>query len=337
MSELKILIVGELNQNNELVPVTLQLTSKTAEMAKGNPDAKIQVLIIGQRMSYDFVIEQLAKTGANEVIITNDDILRDYNVTRYSRVISEITRRENPDILLFGATHRGRELAPVVTTELETGLTADCTKLDITDDGVLLATRPTYGGKLNATIVCKTMPQSATVRPNVFKINESDEPNDIKVRFDWVNTFDLDIKTELLETVNETENEKGIENAKVVVAGGRGMKSKEGFALLEELAACLGGVTGASRAVVDMGLMPQSAQVGQTGKNVSAKLYIACGISGAAQHIAGLNSCDKIVAINIDKDAPIFRYADYGIVGDAFEIIPKLISELIKIKNQHKE
>jgi electron transfer flavoprotein alpha subunit len=245
-------------------------------------------------------------------------------------VVTEIVRKENPDILLFGATHIGRELAPVVTTELETGLTADCTGLDLVDNR-LSATRPTYGGKLNAAIFCKTFPQAATVRPNVFKINELPEPKEINVKFDWIDTSDAEVKTEILEVINETVN-NNLENAQIVVSGGRGMKSKEGFFLLGELAACLGGVVGASRAAVDSGLMPQSAQVGQTGQTVSAKLYIACGISGASQHIAGINSCDKIIAINTDKDAPIFKYADYGIVGDAFEIIPKLISELIKIK-----
>ena len=146
MSELKILIVGELNQNNELVPVTLQLTSKASELIKDIPDAKIQVLVIGPRVSYDSIIEKLSKTGADEVIITNDDILKNYNVERYSKVVEEITRKENPEILLFGATRRGRELAPVVTTALETGLTADCTGLDIVNNR-LSATRPTYGGK----------------------------------------------------------------------------------------------------------------------------------------------------------------------------------------------
>lgn len=331
MSDLKILIVGELNQNNELLPVTLQLTSKTAELTKDIPNSKIQVLIIGPRIIYDSITEQLSKTGADEVIITNDDILREYNITRYNKVVSEIVRKEQPSILLFGATHRGRELAPVVTTTLETGLTADCTGLDIIENR-LSATRPTYGGKLNAAIYCKTFPQSATVRPNVFKINELPEPKNTNVKFDWVDTFNLDVKTNLIEVINETARNKDLENAKIVVSGGLGMKSKEGFLLLEELAACLGGVVGASRAAVDAGLMPQSAQVGQTGKTVSAKLYIACGISGAAQHIAGINSCDKIIAINTDKDAPVFKYADYGIVGDAFEIIPQLISELVKIK-----
>ena len=331
MSELKILIVGELNQNNELVPVTLQLTSKANELTKDIQEAKIQVLVIGPRVSYDSIIEKLAKIGADEVIITNDDILKNYNAERYSKVVEEITRKENPEILLFGATRRGRELAPVVATALETGLTADCTGLDIVNNR-LSATRPTYGGKLNAAIFCKTFPQAATVRPNVFKIQELSEPKNINVKFDWVDTFNTDVKTEILEVLSETANSKDLEKAQIVVSGGRGMKSKEGFFLLGELAACLGGVVGASRAVVDSGLMPQSMQVGQTGKTVTAKLYIACGISGASQHIAGINSCDKIIAINTDKDAPIFKYADYGIVGDAFEVIPKLISELLKLK-----
>lgn len=326
MSDIKILIVGELTPDNNVTPVTLQLTSKATELLQDLPNSKVKVLIIGGRICYDEIINNLSKAGADEVIIVNDDLLKDYNYARYNKVITEIFKNEITDIILFGATHQGRELAPVVATSLETGLTADCTGLDIRD-GRLSATRPTFGGKLNAAIYCKTLPQIATVRPNVFKIQEN--PKDTNVRFDWIDTNTVEIKTEILEVLKEN-SQNDLEKAKIVVAGGRGMKSKEGFNLIGELAACLGGTVGASRAAVDSGFMPQSSQVGQTGKTVSAKLYIACGISGAAQHIVGINSCDKIIAINTDKDAPIFKYADYGIVGDAFEIIPKLISELIK-------
>lgn len=327
MADIKILIIGELTPDNNVTPVTLQLTTKAAELSQGT-DAKVKVLVIGPRINFDEIINKLSRVGADEVIIVNDEILKEYNTARYNRVITEIFKNEIADIMLFGATHQGRELAPVVATSLETGLTADCTELDIIDNR-LSAIRPTFGGKLNAAIYCKTLPQIATVRPNVFKIQEN--PKDTKVRFEWVDTNDTEIKTEILEVITENK-QNDLEKAEIVISGGLGMKSKEGFYLLEELAACLGGTVGASRAAVNSGLMPQSAQIGQTGKTVSAKLYIACGISGAAQHIAGINSCDKIIAINTDKNAPIFKYADYGIVGDAFEIIPKLISELIKVK-----
>lgn len=330
MSDINILIIGELTPECELLPVTLQLTSKSYELLKDRTNSKVTVLITGGNGLYDNIAEQLSQAGADEVIIVNDDILKEYNSARYNKVITEIYRNEMSDIILFGATHQGRELAPLVATSLETGLTADCTGLDIIDEK-LSATRPTFGGKLNAAISCKTLPQIATVRPNVFRILKTENKKDIKVRFEWIDTHDIQVKTEILEVLKEN-CQTDLEKAKIIVSGGLGMKSKEGFCLLEELAACLGGTVGASRAAVDSGLMPQSAQIGQTGKTVSAKLYIACGISGAAQHIAGINSCDKIIAINTDKNAPIFKYADIGIVGDAFEIIPKLISELIKIK-----
>ena len=330
MSDIKILIIGELTPEGGLLSVTLQLTSKSYELLKNYDNSKVQVLITGGRGFYDNITERLSKAGADEVIIVNDDILKKYNSARYNKVITDIYRNEQPDIIFFGATHQGRELAPLVATSLETGLTADCTGLDIID-GKLSATRPTFGGKMNAAIYCKTLPQIATVRPNVFKILNLENKKDTNVRFDWVDTGNVEIKTEILEVLTENSS-NSLEKAEIIVSGGLGMKTKEGFCILEELAACLGGTVGASRAAVDSGLMPQSAQIGQTGKTVSAKLYIACGISGAAQHIAGINSCDKIIAINTDKNAPIFKYADIGIVGDAFEIIPKLISELIKVK-----
>lgn len=330
MSDIKILVIGELNPDGSLLPVTLQLTSKSYELLQkyGNPN--VQVLITGGRGFYDKIAEQLSQAGADEVIIVNDDVLKEYNSARYNRVITEIWKNERADIIFFGATHQGRELAPLVATSLETGLTADCTGLDIID-GKLSATRPTFGGKLNAAICCKTLPQIATVRQNVFKIMNLENRNTPNVRFEWIDTNETEIKTEILEVIKDNSQDS-LEKAEIIVSGGLGIKSKEGFCLLEELAACIGGTVGASRAAVDAGLVPQSYQIGQTGKTVSAKLYIACGISGAAQHIAGINSCDKIIAINTDKNAPIFKYADTGIVGDVFEIIPKLISELIKLK-----
>jgi electron transfer flavoprotein alpha subunit len=211
---------------------------------------------------------------------------------------------------------------------MHTGLTADCTALDI-EDGLLMSTRPTFGGNLMATIACPDhRPQMSTVRPGVFKKAAKDETRTGEVVVENIHINPADIRVKLVERVKEVAEAVNLEEAEVIVAGGRGLKSGENFALIQELADALGGTVGASRAAVDAGWIPHAHQVGQTGKTVAPKIYIACGISGAIQHLTGMSGSDTVIAINRDANAPIFGVADYGIVGDLFEVIPALIAEI---------
>ena len=230
----------------------------------------------------------------------------------------------------MGATVNGRDLGPRLAAKLKTGLTADCTELAIDEEkGLLLQTRPAFGGNLMATIVCPNhRPQMATVRPGVMKRREAEEGRTGEtVKFD-PDFSDLDIKTKIKEIVKETKKTVNLEDANVIVAGGRGLGDPEGFDLIEKLADALGGEVGSSRACVDAGWIEQPRQVGQTGKNVQPDLYIACGISGAIQHLAGMSNSKVIVAINKDANAPIFKAADYGIVGDLYDVVPQIIESL---------
>jgi electron transfer flavoprotein alpha subunit len=211
---------------------------------------------------------------------------------------------------------------------MHTGLTADCTALDI-EDGLLMSTRPTFGGNLMATIACPDhRPQMSTVRPGVFKKAAKDEARTGEIVVENIHINPADIRVKLVERVKEVAEAVNLEEAEVIVAGGRGLKSGENFALIQELADALGGTVGASRAAVDAGWIPHAHQVGQTGKTVAPKIYIACGISGAIQHLTGMSGSDTVIAINRDANAPIFGVADYGIVGDLFEVIPALIAEI---------
>ena len=257
----------------------------------------------------------------------SDQEIIDYKNTDFlSRIILSAIKEFRPLIILCGATSFGRTLMPLIAVGAQTGLTADCT--DLTMDGeLLLSTRPAFGGNIMAVIGCEiARPQMATVRPHTFKkvVVDGRPSSEIKVR-----RYDIQVfrTGRIVERIIE-DLEIDISEANIIVSGGRGLGGPEGFRLLEKLASKLGGVLGASRGAVDLGWISYAHQVGQTGKTVSPKLYIACGISGAVQHIAGMKSSEKIIAINEDPEAPIFEYADYGIVGDLYEIIPRLISEL---------
>lgn len=329
MENTGILIYAELTRENEIAPVVLELVNKATELSKKLDDQKVMALVIGKRMDYNPIIQELSKAGVDKVIITNDDILTDYSTQFYTEVAINIIEQIKPSIMLIGATTQGRDLAPRISSKLSTGLTADCTMLDINDKGQLASTRPTFGGNLMATILCKTYPQMASVRPNVFPMPKEPIYKHTEVDFNWVNVHNLDQKVELVEfTENAQNNTVKLNEAEIIVAGGKGMKSEEGFKMLEELAKCLNASVGASRAAADAGWACHSIQVGQTGKTVTPKLYIACGISGAIQHVIGMGSSDKIIAINKDPKAPIFNVSDYGIVGDVFEVIPELITIL---------
>lgn len=337
MDNTGILIYAEITRDNKIAPVSLELAYKAFELSKKLDNQEVIALIVGGRMEYNDIIDQLSKAGVDKVLITNDEILKNYSTQLYTEVVFETIKQINPSIMLIGATTQGRDLAPRISSKLNTGLTADCTMLDINDKGQLASTRPTFGGNLMATILCKTYPQMASVRPNVFPLPEEPIIKDTKVEYNWINVHNIEQKVQLLGFI---ENAPGtginLNEAQIIVAGGKGMKSKEGFKLLEELAEVLNGSVGASRAAVDAGWAEHSMQVGQTGRTVTPKLYIACGISGAIQHIIGMGSSDKIIAINTDPKAPIFEVADLGIVGDVFEIIPELIKTLKTDKEEQQ-
>lgn len=328
-----ILIYGELTREGNLVPVVLELANAAQDLrGKCCEGTEIATLVITKTGDIENVKTELKNNGFDKVYIVQDDRLTDYSTELYSKIAIDLIKQVKPAIVLLGATTQGRDLGPRISSSLNTGLTADCTNLDINEKGQLAATRPTFGGNLMATILCKNFPQMATVRPKVLKKSE----NPIVKDTEFININpDIDNVTKKVELVEFIKNiqstGKRIDESEIIVAGGKGMKSPEGFKMLEELANTLNGAVGASRAAVDAGWADHSIQVGQTGKTVMPKLYIACGISGAIQHTVGMNASDKIIAINKDAKAPIFNIADVGIVGDVYEIVPELI-KLLKQK-----
>ncbi len=268
--------------------------------------------------------------GADLVYRVDNPALEVFSDEIYEKIVSALIRQYRPEIVLAGATAIGRSFIPGVATSVDAGLTADCTALEIrAEDGVLLQTRPAFGGNIMATIVCPdTRPQMATVRPKVMKelpfaADRCGEIIDI-----MPTPRQLTSRIKVLESVTEARGMVNIQESDILVSGGRGLENEQGFELLGRLADTLGAKVSASRAVVDAGWIPYPHQVGQTGKTVAPKLYIACGISGAIQHVAGMQSSETIVAINRDGDAPIFDVADYGVVGDLYEVIPKLIAAI---------
>jgi len=275
-------------------------------------------------------IDGLFAYGADKVYLVDNPDLADNQEDYLTHKFVDMIREYNPEVVLAGATALGRAFIPRVAAVLNTGLTADCTGLDIdTEKRLLLQTRPTFGGNIMATIICPAKrPQMATVRPRVFKKNSPDNSRKGEIINIDFKPKDITPKTKLLEFIEDVTEMIKLEDADIIVSGGRGLGKPENFALISELAEALGAALGASRAAVDEGWIPYSHQVGQTGKTVCPKLYIACGISGAIQHLAGMQTSDIIVAINDDPDAPIFEVATYGIVGDLFQVVPMLIKKL---------
>lgn len=274
-------------------------------------------------------VEEVAKTaiayGADKAILVEGDEYNQYNTDAQTYAMEALIHKYNPFIVLYGATNNGRDMGPRAACALKTGLTADCTELDIDEEGLLAATRPAFGGNLMATISCPNhRPQMATVRPGVFKKSALDESRTGEIIREDIHIPAEQIRVKLMDRVKEVAEAVNLEEAEIIVAAGRGVKSAENFQLIQELADVLGATVGASRAAVDAGWIPHAHQVGQTGKTVAPKLYIACGISGAIQHLAGMTGSDTIIAINKDPNAPIFSVADYAIVGDLFEVVPEL-------------
>ena len=275
----------------------------------------------------------LGEHGADEVLVVDNPLLKDYTTDGYTTAICEVLNDIKPGIFFIGATFIGRDLGPRVAARLSTGLTADCTSLDVdVETGDLLATRPAFGGNLMATIACPDhRPQMATVRPGVFSKLPANN-NGYTVSTIQVNLKDSDIRTKIVKVVKENKDIKDISEARVLVAGGRGVGSKENFDMLKALADEFGGSIAASRAAIEKGWVDKDYQVGQTGKTVRPNIYIACGISGAIQHVAGRQDSDLIIAINKDESAPIMKVADYAIVGEVSKVVPELISQLKNIK-----
>ncbi|OOV55912.1 electron transfer flavoprotein subunit alpha [Clostridium botulinum D/C] len=316
-------------RDGELQKVALELLGKGREIAN-KLGVELTAVLLGNKI--ENVANELLAHGADKVLYAEDERLVNYTTGAYTKVICDLVNAKKPEILFIGASFIGRDLGPRVAARLKTGLTADCTSLD-TEEGIghLLMTRPAFGGNLMATIMCtENRPQMSTVRPGVFDKLEADESrvDASKVEKVQVELSAEDLKVSVKEVVKIAKEVADIGEAEVIVAGGRGVGSKENFAKLEELAELLGGTIAGSRAAIDNGWIDHALQVGQTGKTVRPKLYIACGISGAIQHLAGMQDSDYIIAINKDEDASIMKVADLGLVGDLNKIIPELIAQI---------
>ena len=321
------MLYAQLTHDNYIHTVFFELLEKAHELSKKLGGVEISAVCFASPDSIEGFKDAFMNMGVSKVYYFEDSRLEKYSTEYYSKLFVNLVKEVKPEILLIGATNQGRDLAPRISSSLHTGLTADCIELDINEKGQLAATRPTFGGELMATILCKNYPQMATVRPNVFKVHNVDynvQTEFIKKDSSIIN--DLKNHVEILEFKKTIENEiNNLDNADIVVAGGMGLKNEKGFELLQKFADKLGGAVAATRPAVENGLAPHSVQVGQTGKTVRPKVYIACGISGAIQHTVGMDKAEHIIAVNNDPGAPIFDIADTGIVGDFFEIIPKYL------------
>ncbi|MBW5468273.1 electron transfer flavoprotein subunit alpha [Brevibacillus formosus] len=312
-----------------IAPVSLELLGAGRQMADKR-DVPLAGLLIGDG------VKDLARTafpyGADQVYVYDHKIFHDYRTESYMRAVIECVQKHKPEIILYGATSTGKDLASAVATDLETGLTADTTMLDVNaETGLLEASRPAFGGNIMATILCKKhRPQMATVRPKVMKALEPDESRTGEIIEESMELCEEDIRTKVLKIVRETKEKVRLDEADVIVAGGKGLGSKEGFALIHRFAERIGATVGASRDAVEAGWIGHEHQVGQTGVTVTPKIYFAIGISGAIQHLVGMRNSGLIIAINKDPNALIFQSCHYGIVGDAFEIVPLLIEAFQK-------
>lgn len=315
--------------DGRIAPVSLELLGAGRQMADKR-DVPLAGLLIGDG------IKELAHTafpyGADQVYVYDHKIFHDYRTESYMRAVIECVQKHKPEIILYGATSTGKDLASAVATDLETGLTADTTMLDVNaETGLLEASRPAFGGNIMATILCKKhRPQMATVRPKVMNALEPDESRTGEIIDENMELREEDIRTKVLKIVRETKEKVRLDEADVIVAGGKGLGSKEGFALIHRFAERIGATVGASRDAVEAGWIGHDYQVGQTGVTVTPKIYFAIGISGAIQHLVGMRNSGMIIAINKDPNALIFQSCHYGIVGDAFEIVPLLIEAFQK-------
>ena len=321
----------ETNEDGSAKNVGIELLSPGKMMADKQGGALVAV-VIGSGV--DAAVQAAAEHGADKVIVVDGPEYKHYSTDAYVIALNAMVEKYGPTSMLIGATNNGRDLGPRLSCRLKTGLTADCTALDIDEEsGNVAWTRPAFGGNLMATILCPDhRPQIGTVRPGVFKKSEPCAAHAEIIRED-IKVPAEQIRTQILELIKDMGDlNVDLEGAEIIVSGGRGVGGPEGFAPIKALAEVLGATVGASRAAVDSGWISHAHQVGQTGKTVAPKLYIACGISGAIQHLAGMSGSDVIVAINKDPDAPIFDVADYGVVGNLFEVLPVLTEQIRKLK-----
>ena len=337
-------------RQGKIMNVALELIGEGRRLAREiGPDTKVWAVLIGENV--EGLSQECFDYGADGAYIIDNSLLARYTTDGYTKVFTDVILDKKPEIVLFGATHIGRDLAPRVAARLSTGLTADCTRLDIkvssyidyadkyttqdtsdldreSDDKGLKQTRPAFGGNLMATIITpNTRPQMATVRPGVMARREKHEGSVGELVKVTPSISESDIHIKVVDVVKSAKEIVSLTDANIICSGGRGLGGPEGFGLIKEFADKVGGVVGSSRAAVDAGWIDHSHQVGQTGTTVKPGIYFACGISGAIQHLAGMQSSDMIVAINKDPDAPIFEVADYGIVGDLYKVIPEIIAE----------
>lgn len=318
-------------RDGELQKVGIELVGKARELAD-DLGQQVAAVLLGSGVKDK--AQELIACGADKVVVVDDVMLEEYVTEPYTKALTAVINAKDPEIVLYGASSIGRDLAPRVSARIHTGLTADCTALEIDEETkLLMMTRPAFGGNIMATIVCEDFrPQMATVRPGVMKALESDASRSGEVEEFKVKFSDADMNVKVRETVKTAHKSVDITEAKILVSGGRGIGSAEKFKMLEELAGVMEGEVSSSRACVDSGWISADRQVGQTGKTVRPELYLACGISGAIQHVAGMENSDFIVAINRDEDAPIFDIADLGIVGDLNAIVPKLTEAVKAVK-----
>ncbi len=322
-----VLVVAEVREG-ELKKVTFEMIAQGKEIAR-ELGGGVGAALLGSGVSG--LADSLAHYGAEKVYLADDPALENYTPEGYSRVLSRLIKETDPAVALLAASTRGKDLGARLAAKLAVGLASDCTDLEV-KDGRLLFTRPIYASKVTAKVVEETRPQMATIRPNIFAPLEPDTSRSAEVINIPADTGE--IRAKVIEMIKKAGARLDLTEAEIIVSGGRGMKSAENFKVLEELADVLGAAVGASRSAVDAGWKDHGYQVGQTGKVVSPTLYIACGISGAIQHLAGMKTSKYIVAINKDPEAPIFRVADYGIVGDLFQVVPVLTEEFKKLKAQ---
>ncbi|MCX7916580.1 MAG: FAD-binding protein [bacterium] len=315
-------------KNGEIASVSYEMLTASKKLKK-KLNEEICGICFGKNLKDK--VNGLIKRGANKIYLIEDDIFCEFKEEIYAKSLAYLIEKYKPNIVLAAATMLGRSFIPSVAVKVKTGLTADCTDIDIDEKaGLLIQTRPTFGGNLMAKIICERhRPQMATIRPKIFDPANEEENINGEIIEEKIN-FKIDDKINICGK-EKIENIVDLQEAEIIVSGGRGLKEGKNFEIIQELANLLGGAVGASRAAVDSGWIEYPHQVGQTGKTVKPKIYIACGISGAIQHLAGMQTSDYIIAINKDPDAPIFKVANLGVVGDLFEVLPILIK---KIKEQ---
>jgi electron transfer flavoprotein alpha subunit len=326
-----ILVFAE-QREGEIQNVGLELLGKAKELAS-EINEEVTAILLGYQVEH--LSKELISYGADKVVVVDEEELKFYDTEAYAQAFSSVIEDKKPEIVLVGATTIGRDLGPRVSARVVTGLTADCTKLEISEERELLMTRPAFGGNLMATIICPDhRPQMSTVRPGVMQKFQKDE-----VRTGEVEKFDVKfdkskMKVKIIEIIKEEKEKIDITEANVLISGGRGVGSADNFKKLEGLAEEVGGTVSASRAIIDSGWIDHDRQVGQTGKTVRPDIYFALGISGAIQHVAGMEESEYIIAINKDKEAPIFNISDLGIVGDVSKIVPMITEEIKLLKSQ---